>query len=91
MVVVLTFPGIIIAPLLFPAGLPRLFGVQQTEASQRGTFIVLGWIIYLALSVAAYLTSRKGVYLVLYVTLCILLALNAAGCRVFLNEITGVR
>jgi hypothetical protein len=83
-VVVLTLPGILY-PIFFPAGLFRIFGVPENEATDHPGRVI-GWVIYFGLTVATCLSRRKVVYFVLYAILCILLSLNVVGCRAFWSD-----
>ena len=87
---VVTFPGVVVAPLLFPIGLLRFFTTAPVREPASQFFLVDGWLMYLGLSAAACLTRRQRVYLILYVTLCFLLALNVVGCRIVFSGLAGV-
>jgi hypothetical protein len=88
--VVLTFPGVFMFPQFFPAGFFRFLGVKEADAIAR-SWVVLGWMIYLGLTIAACLSRRRISYFIVYSVLCVLIALNIAGCRAFLSDFRGVQ
>ena len=88
-VAVLTFPGIFI-PTLFPAGLFRIFGIRESDAIGR-SYLAIGWLVYVALTVAACLTRRKRTYFIIYTILCVLLVVNIVGCRAFWSDFRGIQ
>ncbi len=77
--IAVTFPGILAGPQFLPAGLYRLLGVPDW-------WLGVGWLAYLALSVAACMSRRRLTYFIVYTVLCVLLALNCVGCRAFWSE-----
>jgi hypothetical protein len=86
---VLTFPGILM-PFYFPAGFFRVFGVPETDAIGH-SFLPVGWLVYLVLTVAACLSRRKRYYFIVYTILCLLLAINVVGCRAFWSGFRGIQ
>jgi hypothetical protein len=88
-VIVLTFPGVFMFPQLFPVGLFRMFGMKVNDTIDHA-WIIVGWLVYVVLTVAACLSRRKRVYFIIYTILCILLALNIAGCRTFYLDMKQV-
>jgi hypothetical protein len=85
-----TFPGILFGPHLLPAGLYRLFGVRENQMLEHGWWLGLGWLVYIALSVGACLSRRERTYFIVYVVLCLLLALNCVGCRAFWSDFSRI-
>jgi hypothetical protein len=51
---------------------------------------ISGWILYSLLTVAIGITKRAGIFLLLYIFLCILLATNVAGCQKLLETAAGI-
>jgi hypothetical protein len=86
--VVLTFPGIFYFQC-FPAGLFRLFGMRENDVIGH-SWLAMGWLLYVVLTVAACLTRRKRAYFIVYTVLCVLLALNTIGCRCFWSDLSHV-
>jgi hypothetical protein len=87
--VVVTFPGIIY-PMFFPAGLYRLLGVPETYSIDRGGLILAGWAVYIWLTFVTSLCKRKRNYFIFYSVLCVLLALNSVGCRLFWSDLSHI-
>jgi len=77
-------------PQFFPAGLFRIFGVKETDTIDH-SLVAIGWVVYVLLTVAACLVHRKRTYFIIYTILCILLALNIAGCRAFFSDLSHVQ
>ena len=67
---------------LFPMGLAAPFGASNwtSSAATNGTLIV-GWGLYLVLTVYGLRQRERGRYLFAYGLLIALLILNVAGCR----------
>lgn len=61
----------------FPLGLIKVVG---WEGGHPNDFIV-GWVLYLALTVVALVSRPRVLYFTFYIILCILLLLNIAGCH----------
>jgi hypothetical protein len=87
--IVATFPGIIY-PRFFPAGLYRLFGVPETYSMDRGGLILAGWAVYIWLTFVASICKGKLSYFIFYSVLCVLLALNSVGCRLFWSDFSHI-
>ena len=75
-------PVILLYFFLFPMGLAAPIGASDWDSSVAtfGTLIV-GWSLYIALSVFGLKQQRRVRYFWIYVILIALLVLNAAGCR----------
>jgi hypothetical protein len=81
---VITLPGVAYAHY-FPAGLYRFFGVREVDVDL--SWLAIGWLVYLGLTVTAGLLRRKVVYYyVVYTILSLLLVVTSVGCRVFWSE-----
>jgi hypothetical protein len=65
--------------LYFPAGLLAFLYQHVNEMPPVST--VLGWLIYIGISVIAILTAKRLLFVVLYVIFLLLLAINVAGCN----------
>jgi hypothetical protein len=90
-VAVLTFPGIIFLPASLPklpVGLLRLFGFNENQVNPAWSEAI--WFVYIVLIVSACLTPRKRRYFIIYTILCIILALNVVGCRIFWADFSHI-
>ncbi len=58
-----------------------IFLARNHAPPERAWPILLGWLIYLSITIAASLTSNRRLYFGLYTLLCLLLALNIIGCH----------
>ncbi len=67
---------LIIYAWFFPWGLLEAVGWNHDS-----DYITVYWLPYIALTVAALFSRTRVLYFTYYVILCILLALNAAGCQ----------
>lgn len=77
----------------FPLGLLGLLPESKAiEAVMGGYFfaIVLGWGVYLALTVAMGDAKRSSRFFKIYIWFCILLALNVVGCRSLMDTAAGM-
>lgn len=85
-------PASIITAPLFPMGLFALFPNGDDKAIVAwgtGGFIV-GWLFYVLLSIVMFTTNRKGIFFLLYIIFCILLALNVGGCQRVLKDVSHI-
>lgn len=80
------FPGSIAMIQYFPAGILGLF--QEKDKSFETTLsllgsgaFIMGWAIYIFLSVLILGATKRSVFTVAYLILCFLLALNVGGCQ----------
>jgi hypothetical protein len=78
-------------PIFFPIGLGRLLGEQTIGASAKSWYMLVGWSVYIALTIGAYLSRRRLIYFILYFVLCLLLALNCVGCREIMSDIGSIK
>jgi hypothetical protein len=79
--------GFLLYALYFPSGLcemlmPKNWDLPVSDA----VLLILGWALYVGLIIAALLQKRRWRYFVVYGILCVLLALNAAGCHHDLSQ-----
>lgn len=69
----------------FPFGFCGLLPIDATTGFYillaLPVVVVCGWLLYLKLTVAIHKAKTLERFLLLYVLLCLLLAINAAGCR----------
>ena len=79
---VLTFPGIMHPPSL-PAGLLVFVGMGEANPMTQ-PLLIIGWIVYITLTLSALLSRRKNTYSTIFTVLCVLLLLNSAGCRLMM-------
>jgi hypothetical protein len=69
--------------VLFPVGLFYIFSkLGLFKFFDRLEIIspVIGWILYLAMTLSILLVKRKGAFLILYFILIFLLITNVSGC-----------
>ena len=69
--------------LLFPTGLIAFF-VRNTNALSHWStadVIVVGWIIYVGVSLIALLVKKRSLFMFLYIIFLLLLFMNVAGCN----------
>ena len=81
---------------VFPAGLFTFFlseegGIKLLMVTGMGIVpTLIGWMIYVMLSVRMALTRRKLTFFILYSIFCILLAMNVVGCKKTLHAAAGI-
>ena len=75
------YPEMLRVAWLFPIG---LLGLVHPDPRNLMTteVIILGWLIYVVVSVCALMQRQWGRYLTLYGILCVLLLMNVVGCHV---------
>jgi len=82
-------PRVLLFAFLFPTGLvefaPEGLGILEPPDSGYLWFFVF-CILYIGLTVVAFLHSRRLWYFVLYAVLCAILALNVVGCHIQNNR-----
>jgi hypothetical protein len=82
LIVLVAMPAYLLAAPFFPVGLFALIPQGDEggiEAMMTGGFII-GWAIYMLLSVIMFKTKNRGLFFFIYVMFCALLLLNLAGC-----------
>jgi hypothetical protein len=84
-VTVLSYPPLLRDAVVFPYGLMTVWVWLFDLKPQQAPHFLVGWLVYLVLSVAALVTGRRVVYFVVYALLCLLLALNAVGCHMMFH------
>ena len=67
--------------LLFPLGLAAPFGASDWDSSPANMTIVIGWGVYIALSIYGLKQRQRARYMAAYILLIVFLILNVAGCR----------
>jgi hypothetical protein len=65
--------------VFFPVGLVVFLDLQDTAAGGL-LMCVVGWALYLGLTIGMLRTKRSDTYIMLVLVLCLLLALNVSGC-----------
>jgi hypothetical protein len=78
---------------VFPIGLLGILSTQSAIviAWFAGLFVsIIGWLIYVALTILLRRTNRLSFFLLIYLLLCILLALNVVGCGRTLNAASHI-
>jgi hypothetical protein len=77
----------------FPIGLLGVLpGETMTVAAWfAGPFVIgIGWIVYGVLTYIMKTTRKTGMFFLVYIVFCILLALNVVGCKAVLNTVGGI-
>lgn len=77
-------PADVLTAPFFPVGLLGfLRGGEPTAmvAWMLGFPIVFGWLIYILISAAMFRAGRNGTFILIYIVLCALLAVNVVGCH----------
>ena len=91
LVTLLINPSAIKAAPFFPAGLLGLFGNEENGiiAWMLGAW-VLGWGLYIVLTISMFRETKRDAFFRTYLMLCVLLALNVAGCQRTLSAVSGL-
>ena len=81
------FPGTLAlamlgCPWLFAYGLLFIFVPRDPHRDGHYVGLVLGWLLYLGLTIFALAQRRRVRFIVAYGILCALLAFNVVGCHV---------
>lgn len=84
-------PSSIVAVPFFPAGLLGFFGHEESGiiGFMTGAW-VLGWVLYMVLTVSMVRAKKRDAFFRTYVVFCILLALNVAGCQRLTSAASGI-
>lgn len=86
-------PGDLRSSLAFPIGLCGLLprDLAMFCAGFGGWLVVIfGWFAYIRLSWAIKKAKDPGHFSLLYIVLCVLLVLNAAGCRALIDTVSKI-
>ena len=75
--------ALLIYAWMFPSGLQALVTPKRSDI----IVLILGWLLYIGLTVFGLLQKRRIRYFITLGILCVLLALNAVGCHVMINNI----
>jgi hypothetical protein len=88
-----TNPASIVTAPLFPVGLFALFpnGDNKAIVAWGTGGFVIGWVFYTLLSIVMFITKKRGIFFLLYIIFCILLALNIAGCQRILKGVSNIQ
>jgi hypothetical protein len=73
---------------VFPFGLLRLIGWRFDRYVAA---LVVGWLPYTLLTIAALATRQRKTYFVIYGILCATLLINAVSCNMMLRELGNAR
>jgi hypothetical protein len=65
--------------IFFPVGLLVFLDLQDTAAGGLLMF-GFGWLFYLGLTIGMLKSKRSDTYIMLFLVMCLLLALNVSGC-----------
>lgn len=92
LVTLLINPSAIAAVPFFPAGLLGLLGNGEEGiiGFMTGAW-VLGWVLYVVLTVSMVRTKTRDAFFSTYVVFCILLVLNVAGCQRLSTVASGIQ
>ena len=72
---------------MFPSGLFEECMPKNWDPPISDTILlILGWAIYLGLTICGLLQKRHVRYFVVFGILCVLLTVNVAGCHVILKQ-----
>lgn len=75
-------PGVLMSFWLFPIGILRFVYHFKFKFDQEDiTSIAIGWLCYIVLTVAVMATRRRTCFVLLYIILCVALAMNVIGCH----------
>jgi len=80
--------ALLIYSWMFPSGLLALFTPKDWDPPvSEVVILIFGWLLYVGLTVFGLLQKRRIRYFITFGILCVLLALNVAGCHKDMNEI----
>jgi hypothetical protein len=85
-------PAYLLAVPFFPVGLLDWLPHGEEKAIE-GWMIgawVIGWMLYVFLSAAMFASKRMGIFFIIYVIFCVLLALNVVGCQRVMQAASGI-
>jgi hypothetical protein len=85
-------PAYILAVPFFPVGLLDWLPHGEEKAIEGwmiGAWVV-GWMIYVFLSMAMFAAKRTGIFFIIYVIFCVLLVLNVVGCQRVMQAASGI-
>lgn len=86
-----TNPAYLITAPSFPVGLAAWLPHGAESAAIAWMLVVpvtAGWVMYLILSWFLIRARKRGLFLFLYIVLCVLLALNVIGCQRALEPVS---
>jgi hypothetical protein len=75
---------------LFPFGLWGFLTALIKIQGAENTILVLGWLIYIALTITTLVMGRRKWFYIWWTILTILLLLNGAGCHAMLKSLDGI-
>jgi len=65
--------------IIFPTGLIAVLAQDFSDTSDGST--ILGWLIYLSISLLGILTNNRRFFVFMYIAFVILLITNVVGCK----------
>ena len=82
-----TNPGGLRYAFFFPLGWSAFLQTSDLQTALIGLtgWWFLGWCFYLALTVVLFLIRNRYLYFVVFLVFCLLLAINAVGCKHLLD------
>jgi len=83
-----TSPSAIVYLPMFPAGL--LLAYTKTGGGNEGSWIALGWLLYVIQAAYLFGTSHRTRFYIVYAILIGMLATNVAGCHKIVHEMSGL-
>ncbi|HXB59103.1 MAG TPA: hypothetical protein VNU95_06045 [Candidatus Acidoferrales bacterium] len=79
--------GFLLYAWMFPSGLLNECMPKDWDPPISDTvFLILGWAIYVGLTICGLMQKRRVRYFIVFGILCVLLAVNVAGCHVALKQ-----
>jgi hypothetical protein len=83
-------PVIFLYVLYFPIGIIRFFHHIYIASDPKCIVMaVIGWIFYVALTVAVVATRRRRLSIFFYVILCLVLAVNVVSCHSMVSDVVA--
>jgi len=73
----------------FPFGLLGFISAWADKLGEN-TILVIGWLIYIALTTTTLVMGRRKWFYIWWAILTILLLLNGAGCHAMLKSLDGI-
>jgi hypothetical protein len=77
-------PQVLIFFWLFPVGMFEFLlppnDYQRSISFNISSLLIIGWIIYGLLTIIAFCQNQRSHFRIVFMILCVLLAMNVAGC-----------
>jgi hypothetical protein len=87
------YPSQLLLAPFFPVGLLALLPRGENKAITGWMLMypsVIGWCLYIFLSVILFRIRKKDAFLIFYIFFCVMLALNVVGCKKTLGAVAGI-